>query len=509
MHAETYLTKSPAEFFLTFKETAGLDNPKKVIYITIRELVENSLDACEVAGILPEILVVVTDIDKKNGWYEIKVRDNGIGVPGDLIPDVFGRLLLSSKYELKQSRGLFGLGGKLVSLYGSSETGKPFKVVSSIGDGVVHGYKLRIDEVKNKPVVINHVTKKTKWKGTIISVITKGNFKRAFPLIRKYLQSFALINPYVNLRFVFEDVVLQFNRVTKAMPKPPKKIRPHPKSIRRFQLIKMMEENKNLQIADFMVLFHRVGKKKSHDFLKFVGMKRTTKVGDIVSDEKELNKFYGGLHKFDGWIEPNVKCLSTLGENLFLRSVHTRVTPQFATYSIRVGSYSGLPFAVEVVSAFGGNIKTPKNGRSFNVHRFANRMPLITNVKDAIYHTVIDDTNFGYFKITKDMPIEFFVHLASIRIPYKSQGKESIAETEEITKSLHLAVIQSLKKLSKKVKHKQRALFEMKKSKMLIRYLKKTNRFVSSSLKLPEHKLEILFPKLFKPKEKEEVEIIV
>lgn len=499
MYEEKYLALSPAEFFLRFKETAGLSNPKKVIYVSVRELLENSIDSCEVAGVLPEITVEVSSVEKKNGWYEIKVKDNGTGVRGDLIPEVFGTLMLSSKYQLRQARGLFGLGGKLCLLYGSSETGKPFKVVSSVGGGEIHGYKLKIDVAKNKPIIVNHVVKEGKWRGTIVSVVTKGDFKRAFPLIRRYLQGFSLINPYVNLKFVFQDVILQFKRVTRAIPKPPKKIKPHPKSITRFQLSKMLQENKDLHFGEFMLKFHRVGKKKCGDFLSFVSLDANEKVENILHNEKLISRFYNGLHNFDGWIEPNINCLSLLTESLFLNSVHSRVSPQFATYAMRVGSYSGLPFVVEVVSAYGGKIKVSKSG-VFNVHRFANRMPLLTNVKDAIYRTVIDNTNFGYFKITKDMPIEFFVHLASIRIPYKSQGKESIADVEEITKALHLAVIQSLKKLSKKIKHRQRSLFEMKKSKTILKYLRKTNYFVSDSMKLPEHNLEKVFPKLFKSK---------
>ena len=40
--------KSPAEFFADNQNIAGFDNPGKSLYTTIRELVENSLDAAEV-----------------------------------------------------------------------------------------------------------------------------------------------------------------------------------------------------------------------------------------------------------------------------------------------------------------------------------------------------------------------------------------------------------------------------------------------------------------------------
>ena len=55
--------KSPAEFFSENKNIAGFDNPGKSLYTTIRELVENSLDACESISVLPDIEISVQELD--------------------------------------------------------------------------------------------------------------------------------------------------------------------------------------------------------------------------------------------------------------------------------------------------------------------------------------------------------------------------------------------------------------------------------------------------------------
>jgi DNA topoisomerase VI subunit B len=55
--AEVVRQKSPAEFFSENQIIAGFDNPGKSLYTSIRELVENSLDAAESISVLPDIEV--------------------------------------------------------------------------------------------------------------------------------------------------------------------------------------------------------------------------------------------------------------------------------------------------------------------------------------------------------------------------------------------------------------------------------------------------------------------
>src|SRR5437870_7620665 len=119
--AEVFQEISAADFFYRNRDIAGFTSPSRSIYSTIRELVENSLDACETGGIPPDIYVRLSHesgpLDGP-GVYDLRIEDNGIGVPGDVIPSAFGQVLYGSKYKLRQTRGTFGLGGKMALLYG-------------------------------------------------------------------------------------------------------------------------------------------------------------------------------------------------------------------------------------------------------------------------------------------------------------------------------------------------------------------------------------------------------
>ncbi|EFN52240.1 hypothetical protein CHLNCDRAFT_26891 [Chlorella variabilis] len=62
--ADVLQQKSPAEFFADNRTIAGFDNPGKCLYTTIRELVENGLDAAESISQLPDIDITVEEISQ-------------------------------------------------------------------------------------------------------------------------------------------------------------------------------------------------------------------------------------------------------------------------------------------------------------------------------------------------------------------------------------------------------------------------------------------------------------
>ena len=137
----------------------------------MRELIENSLDAAESAGILPDIYIRLSyDSEKEQGeTYTLRVQDNGSGIPAHQMPLAFAQFLFSSKYRLKQARGTFGLGGTMAILYGQITTNKPVTVISSTGTIRIVEYKLMIDIERNRPIILDrkiHVNshqKKDRW----------------------------------------------------------------------------------------------------------------------------------------------------------------------------------------------------------------------------------------------------------------------------------------------------------------------------------------------------------
>ena len=105
---------SVSEFFTKNRHLLGFDNPAKALLTTVKEAVDNSLDACEEAGILPELIVEIKELTPGTasapGKFRVAIEDNGPGIVKAQIPKIFAKLLYGSKFHrLKQSRGQQGI----------------------------------------------------------------------------------------------------------------------------------------------------------------------------------------------------------------------------------------------------------------------------------------------------------------------------------------------------------------------------------------------------------------
>ncbi|NUN53477.1 MAG: hypothetical protein HUU06_11915, partial [Planctomycetaceae bacterium] len=58
---------SVSEFFTKNRHLLGFDNPRKALLTTVKEAVDNALDACEEAGILPVVEVEIRRVTERNG----------------------------------------------------------------------------------------------------------------------------------------------------------------------------------------------------------------------------------------------------------------------------------------------------------------------------------------------------------------------------------------------------------------------------------------------------------
>ena len=101
--AEEMATKqreiSVAEFFAKNRHLLGFDNPRKALLTTVKEAVDNSLDACEEAGILPDIYVEIQPVKDEEDRFRVIVEDNGPGIVKEQIGKVFAKLLYGSKFQ--------------------------------------------------------------------------------------------------------------------------------------------------------------------------------------------------------------------------------------------------------------------------------------------------------------------------------------------------------------------------------------------------------------------------
>ncbi|MCW3981673.1 MAG: DNA topoisomerase VI subunit B [Candidatus Bathyarchaeota archaeon] len=479
MPSQTFEEISPADFFYRNREIAGFTNPSRAIFAAIRELVENSLDASEQLGEPPDIYVRLTQGEDINesAMYVLRVEDNGSGITSRHIPSAFGQVLFGSKYKLKQSRGTFGLGGTMAVLYGQITTHKPAYIVSSTGSTKVYIYGIMIDIRRNKPIILERkvLFNKEQWHGTIVEFYLEGDYLRAMPKIIEYLKQTALVNPFANITFVDpKGRLYKFTRVTVKMPPPPKETLPHPYGVDVETVKRLVQVTPHRRIVDFLQAhFHRVSERIAQRFLEYAGVPATRHPRKL--DPEEIVKLVQMMKRFEEFRPPSASCLSPLGEEMMKVGILKELRPDFVAVCQRKPStYAGHPFIVETAIAYGGDI--PRKG-DFMLYRFANRIPLLYDEASDVSFRVIKMMNWRRYKISQDMPIAALVHICSTKIPYKTVGKEFIADRPEVKREVLNGMREAARKLQRFLSKREHVEREKRRLSVFSKYLPKIARF--------------------------------
>lgn len=353
--AETLAQKqreiSVSEFFVKNRHLLGFDNPSKALLTTIKEAVDNSLDACEEAGILPELHVEVHDLGleakkkdaeltKGEGRFLVVVQDNGPGIVKAQVPKIFGKLLYGSKFHrLKQSRGQQGIGISAAAMYGQLTTGKPIRVTSRVGKRKdAHVFDIQIDTRKNEPVVTHDETL-AEWHqehGTRVELEIVANWQQGQRFVNRYVEHTALANPHATLHYTRPvgagqrsagasgpgNETIAFPRATDELPKEALEIKPHPHGVELGALMLMARESKSRDVRGFLqTSFSRVSSAAAGEILAKVpwGKKpvRPRTLGENRAMAEELHKALGETKL----MSPPTNCLSPIGDELMRRGL--------------------------------------------------------------------------------------------------------------------------------------------------------------------------------------------
>ncbi len=501
---------SPADFFYRNRSIAGFDNTMRALYTAVRELVENALDACEDGGFLPEIRVKLTEVQPK--WYTLSVQDNGIGVPRDHILPAFGQILYGSKYQHKQARGRFGLGGKMAFLYGQITTSEPLQVISAPVEGeYIFDVIMRQDIEENKPELLKWERKKNREKihGCTLEFTLEGNWRTAKRYILDYIEQTALITPYAHI--IFTDPtggVHEYKRSIEELPEPPQAVNPHPKGMDIEQLQRIVEETKTKEMVSFLrTHFHRVGPKTARAFLKSIGMPPSQDPRGLKP--KDLVRIARGFEEFDKWLPPDARVLSPLGTKLLEAGICSTLNPEFVHVTQRPpNSYGGHPFIVECGLAYGGRVP-PKE--TILVYRFANRIPLIFDEYKDVSAKIIRAIPWSRYRIRPGMPIAAFVAVVSTKIPFKTAGKEFIADLTELEYDIRMGLMECARSLKGHLRQKEKAQRERVRASVYEKYLPIIARDIAALAgrrKVPEIKALVESALTIKIDEEEEEEVI-
>ena len=508
---------SISEFFTKNRHLLGFDSPAKALLTTIKEAVDNSLDACEEAGITP-VLEVEIRPDKpvnlgvelsnqdeaaaaesagkngkngKNGKtangakpgakneerYKLIIEDNGPGIVKAQIPKIFGKLLYGSKFHsLKQSRGQQGIGISAAGMYGQLTTGKPVTIYSRTGKKhPAHRFQVMLDMKKNEPNILTG--DETIWEkdhGTRIEIHLTGSYKRGQHSVDNYLEQTAIANPHLHLTYRNpKGEAIIYPNSTKDLPPEAVEIKPHPYGVELGILARMLKETSSRNINAFLKdEFCRVGPKTAEMILEGAGLPPRKNPKRLVRDD--IQKLLDSIAETK-IASPPTDCLSPIGEDLVMAGLKSGVEAEFYTSVTRPASvYRGNPFQIEVGLAYGGKLPGDELAK---VMRYANRVPLLYQASGCAVHKAVLTSNWRSYGLQQSRgalptgPLVILIHMASVWVPFTSESKEAVAHYPEIIKEMKLALQEAGRRLGKHIRRQAREKDALKKQDYIQKYI--------------------------------------
>ena len=517
---------SVSEFFTKNRHLLGFDNPRKALLTCVKEAVDNALDACEEAGILPDVTVQL-DIVANGGVpppasqasrFRITVTDNGPGIVRQQIPRIFAKLLYGSKFHrLRMSRGQQGIGISAAGMYGQLTTGKPVKIISRTGPRTTaHYFEVQIDTKKNEPLV--HENKQIDWdqpRGTQVAIEVEGRYQKGRASVDEYLEQTSIANPHVKLVYHAPDgKTKEYPRTYHELPPAPREIKPHPYGIEFGMMLKMMHDTKSHTVAGFLSSdFCRVSPSLAEEICKTAKISPDARPRAIHGTAAEA--LYQAIQSTK-IMAPPTNCLSPIGEKAILSGLYKQIKGEFYTAVSRPPAvYRGNPFAIEAGLAFGNSPEeTTKPQRAAvplaegerqdedselaRVIRYANRVPLLYQQSACATFKAVLATTWRNYGVTQSRgalpagPMVIFVHMASVWVPFTSESKEAIADYDEIQKEITLALRECGRRLGLFLRRRERAQSEFRRRNIFELYIEEVveacNRLKGG--KLPKQQLK-------------------
>ncbi|MBT3339660.1 MAG: DNA topoisomerase VI subunit B [Planctomycetes bacterium] len=497
---------SISEFFAKNRHLLGFDNKQKALLTTIKEAVDNSLDACEEAGILPDLVVEIHQLEQDDR-FRVVVQDNGPGIVRAQIPNIFGKLLYGSKFHSRrQSRGQQGIGISAAGLYGQMTTGKGPHIISKTIRGKAHHFAIQMDSTKNKPLITKD-DELAEWhlkQGTRFEIEIEASYKRGLRSVDDYIKQTAVSNPHASVTYLapgMEEARL-YERASDVVPERGEEIKPHPYGVELGELMKMLRNTNSRWLSGFLQEeFCRVGPKVAKTIIAAAGLTERSYPSRIAREEAD--SLYRAIQAAKISAPPTT-CLSPIGEERILDGLQKETDADFYAIATRPPSvYRGNPFQIEVGIAWAkpgndlldvdtsGRITKKKKKKNtadtenllgnadeaVRVLRFANRVPLLSQQSSCGFTKAVINTawkNYGLSQSRGAMPVGsavILIHMASVWVPFTSEAKEAIAPYNEILKEVKLALQEAGRKLGQHIRKGKRVAQEFEKRSYIESYL--------------------------------------
>jgi DNA topoisomerase-6 subunit B len=498
---------SVSEFFLKNRHLLGFDNPRKALLTTVKEAVDNALDACEEGGILPEISVDIRQTGENR--FSVAVTDNGPGIVRAQIPKIFAKLLYGSKFHrLRMSRGQQGIGISAAGMYGQLTTGNSTRILSKTQrNPKAHSIEVQVDTRKNQPTILKD--QEVDWRpefmassedgkpgtpatfahGTCVSIEMEAAYIRGRLSVDEYLKQCAVVNPHLQLHYRIvplpktgketeaeeegeaapEAAVpeqapwITFRRVKHEMPEPPSEIKPHPHGVELGMLMQMLKETGARTLRSALQQdFSRVSANVALQICEAAGLDPKAKPARIAREESEA--LFKAINTVK-LMRPPTDCLSPIGEEHITAGLEKEIVADFYTAVTRAPAvYRGNPFQIEVGIAYAKPGANEDLGAEDPVRlmRFANRVPLLYMAGACAITKAVSAVNWKAYGLAQPRgslplgPMVLMVHMASVWVPFTSESKEAIAHYPEIIREIAFAIQECGRRLSVYLSRKHR-----------------------------------------------------
>jgi DNA topoisomerase-6 subunit B len=495
---------SVSEFFAKNRHLLGFDNPSKALLTTVKEGVDNSLDACEEARILPDVRVEIAQISETR--FRIAIQDNGPGILRKQVPKIFGSLLYGSKFHrLKQSRGQQGIGISAAGMYGLLTTGKPIAITTRTGKKHdAHYFELVIDTKANEPKVKRDEV--VQWDiehGTRVEIELEGAYRGGQHSVDAYIRQISLANPHAEIVYVppkaeEHGASHTFPRVAEQLPPETAEIQPHPHGVELGVLMQMFRDTTARNLRSCLSSdFSRVSSKTALEICTRAGVPESRRPSEISREEAE--KVHNAIQGTK-IMAPPMDCIAPIGEELIERALRAEVQADFyAAVSRRATVYRGNPFLIEVGLAYGGSLPAEE---PITLYRYANRVPLQYQQGACAITKAVSGTDWKSYQLQQPRgalplgPMLLMVHIASVWVPFTSESKEAIAHYPEIIKEMRLGLQECGRKVAMFIRKRRRDEDEAKKRAYIEKYIPQVSIGLQQILELTDPQRDAVTEKL-------------
>jgi DNA topoisomerase-6 subunit B len=448
-----------SSFFHSNMSMVGFANPARALVMAVKEAVDNSLDAAEDQGVLPEVVLHLWDDETRDDVVWLEIMDNASGIPEDEIESVFGEVLYSSRFgRLKQSRGQQGIGISAAVLWSQKHLGDPTFVRTIQPDD---------DEAFECEVVLEKKGSETRIKeqnrvdwdhphGTLVRMPLRASW-RSQSHLEEYLEGTALANPAARIEYHKNDEhVKTWERSTDSSPDQPDEMKVHPEAADIGTIENLIEQTDATKMKTFL----------QREFSEISGRKarRLCQKADIDPDnafilsKDEKERLAQEMQEIRVK-SPGDDALAPLGEDLIEKTLKSRNPEFIGTSSRNVMVIGGHPTIIETGIAYGGDIESQG---PVDYYRVANKVPLVYDSSSCAIRKGVHEVDWSRYELDQSAsgeplgPAVVFVHIASTEVAFGNEAKTFVADHDDIVEEIKLSLQQCGRDFSRFVERQNR-----------------------------------------------------